>query len=211
MFTLGEGIFSGFFEDEPVKKPVVAPVVPAVVAEAPVAAVVPVAPAKAPETPVKVPEEVLTNEIIPVVVVTEAAAAAAPIVATDEKVAEPVEVVAMPANIETVAQAVAANEVIPIVEGEILEPAASEIVVSEVPAAVTQVATILESTVAAASATAPVKATSAEEEGLIEGLVSTFIGGDEAADGKNFNKTSVIQSSTPILNFQMTTMTATSF
>jgi hypothetical protein len=176
LFTLGEGIFSGFFEDEPPKKPVPAPAAtPVVVPEvpAPAPAVVPVAPAKNPEEP-------LSNEVIPVVVVTEAAAATSVV---DEKVAEPVEAVAMPEKVEAVAEA--ANEVIPVVEGEIMEQAASEVVVSEVPAAVTPavVATVPESTVAAVAAT-PVKATSAEEEGLIEGLVSTFIGDEAADDGK---------------------------
>lgn len=70
----------------------------------------------------------------------------------------------------------AANEIIP---GEVLEQAASEIVASEIaPAVVTQAALVPEPIVAAVVST-PAKQTSEEEEGLIEGIVNTFIG-----DGK---------------------------
>lgn len=179
MFTLGEGIFSGFFEDDTTKKPVPAPaVVPAVVAETPVTVAVPAVPAK-------VPEEVLTNEVIPVVVMTEAPLEVVPVevvAPTDEKVAEQApEAAAVPEKIE--ALAVTANEVIPVVEAEILEPAASEIVVAEVPVAVTPAVVAIQETVAPAAVTAPVKATSAEEEGLIEGIVNTFIE-DDGTEGE---------------------------
>lgn len=192
MFSLGEGIFSGFFEDDTTKKPVPAAAIvlaPAtVLAQAAVPVVAPVAPVVAPVVPGKAPEEPLSNEIIPVVVVTEAPAPLAVIpvevevvAPTDEKVAEQtpeLEVIAPTAEkIEAVAMAETANEIIPVVEGEILEPAASEIIVAELP--VTQAAVASETPVVA---TTPIKATSAEEEGLIEGIVNTLI--DDGTDGE---------------------------
>jgi hypothetical protein len=187
LFTLGEGIFSGFFEDDTPKKPVPSPaVVPAVIPEAPV--VVP-----APVVPVVVPAkvEVLSNELIPVIVMTEAPMAVVPIEAvapTDEKVAEQTEelevAATMPEKVETVKPVEYIFEIIPNgSEGEALEQAASEIVAAEIPVAVTQTAAVeTPATPVAAIATTPVKATSAEEEGLIEGIVNTLI--DDGTDGK---------------------------
>ena len=101
-------------------------------------------------------------------------------VVTDEKIAEPVVDAVMTAvtpAVETVPES--ANEIIPVVEGEIMETAASESVVSEIPAAVTQALPVSETPVV--SVTTPTKATSGEEEGLIEGIVNLL---DDDADGK---------------------------
>lgn len=161
---------AGFFEDDTTKKPTVAAIVPAVVTSAPVV------------TPAKIPVEVLTNEVEPVLA-NEVPLIVVP-VETGEKVAETVTdletAATMPEKVEVMPETV--NEVLPIAEGEILEPAASEIVAAEVPAVLAQTATVPESPVAAVAAT-PVKATSEEEEGLIEGIVNTLILDDDA-DGK---------------------------
>lgn len=157
---------AGFFDDEPsTKKPVPAVVAP-VIPEVAVAAV---------EAPAKLPAEVLTNEVEPVIA-NEAPLSVVPVevAATDEKIAEQV------AESEAAVVPETVNEVLPVVEGEILEPAASEIVVSEVPVAIT--ATVPESPVAAV-VSAPVKQTSEEEEGLIEGIVNTLIEDDDT-EGK---------------------------
>lgn len=160
---------AGFFEDDTTKKPVVAAVVPAVVTSAPVV------------IPAKIPVEVLTNEVEPALA-NEIPLPVVP-VETGEKVAETVTdletAATMPEKVGVMPETV--NEVVPIVEGEILEPAASEIVVAEVPTVVTQTVTAPESPAAVAST--PVKATSEEEEGLIEGIVNTLILDDDA-DGK---------------------------
>lgn len=166
--ALGEELFAGFFDDETTKKPVVAAVVPAVVV--PAAPVAAVAPAKAPE--------ILSNEIIPVVV-SEVPVAVIPVETVapgGEKLAEQVSdletAATMPEKVDVLPGTV--NEVLPVVDGVILEPAASEIAVSEVPAVVASAATAPEATVAAVAAS-PVKQASEEEEGLIEGIVNTLI------------------------------------
>lgn len=158
--ALGEELLAGFFDDETTKKPVVAPVaVQAIVPEVPAVVALPTAPAKAPE--------VLTSEVVPTVT---SPLAVVP-VETGEKLAQ--EALAVPAELT--------NEIVPVVEGEILEETASNIIASEIPAiaaVVTPAALVAEPTVAAVVA-APVKQTSEEEEGLIEGIVNTFIGEGE--------------------------------
>lgn len=125
-----------------------------------------------PPAPVKVAEEVLTNEIVPTDIPVEV------VTSSGEKVAAEVVEVATPEKVEVVSEI--ANDVVP--EGEALETAASEIIVAQAPiVAATPVATVPESPVAAVAA-APVKATSEEEEGLIEGIVNTLI--LEDGDGK---------------------------
>lgn len=124
-------------------------------------------PAAVASVPAKAPE-ILTNEIVP------APLAVVPIansvVPTGEKLAEPV------TDFEAAAAAPASNEVmpvVPVVADEILEPAASGLVVSEVPAVVAETPV---SPVAAVAA-APIQQSSEEDdgpEGLIEGLVNTF-------------------------------------
>lgn len=100
-----------------------------------------------------------------------------------EKVAETVAdletAASVPEKVEVIPETL--NEVMPVVEAEILETAASENVVAEIPVVVAQTATAPESPVAAVVAT-PVKATSEEEEGLIEGIVNTLL--DDDTDGK---------------------------
>ena len=152
--AIGEELLAGFFDDETTKKPVV----PAVVAP----------------TPAKAPE-VSTNEIVPAPLsVVPIENSVAP---TDEKIAEQVpdlEVAADPAAVNEVNQVgLAAAE-------EILQPAASEIIVSEIPAVIAQ------TPVSPAETVAPVADDLSEEddgpEGLIEGLVNTFT--LEDGDGK---------------------------
>lgn len=161
--AFGEELFAGFFDDDvTTKKPVIAAVVPLLTESAPV-----VAPAKIPE--------VISNEIIPVAPLS--VVPVEPTVAlTGEKVAEQVTdletAATVPVKVEVMPETV--NEILPVVEGEILEPAASEIVVSEIPVAVTPAAVV------AAIAAAPVKQSSEEEEGLIEGIVNTLIDDGEA-------------------------------
>lgn len=126
------------------------------------------------------PVEVLSNEIVPVEIVT--AAPVEEVVVSDEKIAEPIAdletAATMPEKTEVMPETM--NEVLPVVEGEILEPAASEIVVAEAPVvSVTQAAPVAVAAVAATT----VKQTSEEEEGLIEGIVNTLI--DDDADGEN--------------------------
>lgn len=156
---------AGFFDDDTTRKPIVA--APVVVQQA-VPVVAPIAP------PAKVPTEVLTNEVVPLAIAENAIADS-----TGEKLAEPVPdletAASVPEKVESVPESV--NEIIPVVEEEILEPVASEIVVSELPAIVTQAASVPESPlpVAAVASPAPVKQTSEEEEGLIEGIVNTLI------------------------------------
>lgn len=123
----------------------------------------PVVPAKQPT-----PAEILTNEVVPetplnvvpVEVVSENA----------EKLVEPVAdvVEALPEKVEVMTTL---NDPIPVVEGEVLETASSE-VVAPVVAAV------------ASPAPAPVKDAS-EEEGLIEGIVNTFIGDGKQPESNN--------------------------
>lgn len=149
---------AGFFEDDTTKKPVVAAVAPLAIATA-----APVVPAKEPTT-----AEILTNEIVPetplnvvpVEIVSE----------NGEKLAEPVAdlIEAVPEKIEVMTTL---NDPIPVVEGEVFETAASEVVAPVV------------ASVAVPETPAPVKANSEEEEGLIEGIVNTFIG-----DGKRSKK-----------------------
>lgn len=167
---------AGFFDDETTKKPVVA--APVVVQQA-----VPDIPFVAPIVPpAKFPAEVLINEVAPLAVAENAIADS-----TGEKLAEQVPdletAATVPEKVESVPESV--NEIIPVVEGEILEPAASEIVASELPAIVTQAASVPESPVAAIVSSAPVKQTSEEEEGLIEGIVNTLILDDGDGDLKN--------------------------
>lgn len=143
----------------------------------------PVVPAKQPT-----PAEILTNEVVPetplnvvpVEVVSENA----------EKLVEPVAdvVEALPEKVEVMTTL---NDPIPVVEGEVLETASSE-VVAPVVAAV------------ASPAPAPVKDAS-EEEGLIEGIVNTFIG-----DGKQPENNNLTMIFTTLINFK-TTIPATSF
>lgn len=159
--AFGEELFAGFFDDDvTTKKPIIA---------AP--ALVPVVPEAAPAIiPAKVPE-VISNEVIPVAPLSVVPAEPV-VVLTGEKVAEQVadlEIAStVPVKVELIPEAL--NEVVEVVEEGGLEPAASEIVVSEVPVGVTQAATIGASPVAA-----PVKQSSEEEEGLIEGIVNTLI------------------------------------
>lgn len=140
--------------------------------------VLPAAPAKAPE--------VLSNEIIPTVA---SPLAVVPVeTVTGEKLVEQpaAEIVAMPEKVEVVPEAV--NEIIPVIGGELLDQAASDIVVSGVPS-VTQAALVIEpveTAVPTAAASAPVKQTSEEEEGLIEGIVNTFIG-EGKSEAKKMN------------------------
>lgn len=130
-----------------------------------VSAIVPEQPAAA---PAKAPE-VLTNEVVPAVVASETPLSVVPVenaVNTDEKIAE-----------QVVDPEVTANEISPVVPAvaeESLEPAASEIVSSSVPAiaAQTPVTPVTPAVVADA-----VQQSSEEDdgpEGLIEGLVNTF-------------------------------------
>lgn len=171
--ALGEELLAGFFEDDTPKKPAV--VTPAAVVPAVVQAVVAETPVVAPAVPAKAPVAVLTNEVEPTTV-NEAPLSVVPvetIVPTGEKLAEQV---ADPESNTMVAET--ANEIIPVVEGEVLETAASEIVASEVPVAVTQTVSVPESPIAAVAST-PVKQTSEEEEGLIEGIVNTLISDDD--------------------------------
>lgn len=157
--AIGEEFLAGFFEDDTTKKPVVAAVAPlAAVAAAPAV------PAKQPT-----PAEILTNEVIP-----EAPLSVIPVEVVSEngeKLVEPVAdiIEAVPEKVEVMTTL---NDPIPVVEGEVLETASSE-VIAPVVAAVASPET---------PAAAPVKADS-EEEGLIEGIVNTFIG-----DGKLFQK-----------------------
>lgn len=152
-------------EDETTKKPVVAAAVAAVTA-APIVADKPAA--------VVVPEPV--KEEIPVEVVPEEFTPTEPYV-NDEKVAEVVTEAP-----EKVVESDAVNEVVPAASNDVpvVEPVLTGEVVPSVPAVVA------DSPVAAvvpAVTSAPVKATSEEEDGLIEGIVNTLIL-DDGEDGK---------------------------
>lgn len=160
--ALGEEILAGFFDDETTKKPIVPAAITPVISELPAAVV----PAKAPE--------VLTNEIVPAVVASEVPVAVVPIenavVPTDEKIAE---------QVIDIAVAPAVNEANVVAAEEILEPSASEIVISEVPA-------VVSTPLSPVSPVQELAADASDEddgpEGLIEGLVNTFT--IEDGDGK---------------------------
>jgi len=178
---------AGFFEDDTTKKPVI-PVAPAAV---PVVVQAIQEPAVIIPEPVKAP---IADAVVPEV--SEAALNVVAIetpVETGEKIAEPIVEVVEVAEIapEKLDAEIAAIEA---AENEILAPAASEIALTnEIPAAAVVaaqpeavVATAPESVVAAV---APVKQTSEEEEGLIEGIVNTLIlddGEEEEDDDASF-------------------------
>lgn len=162
---IGEEFFAGILEDETTKKPVVAaPVV--TVTSAPIVA----------DKPAVVAVEPVKEEVVPVEVIEEFTATEPYI--NDEKVAE----VITEAVPEKVVESDAVNEVVPPTANDVpvVEPMLVGEVVPSVPAVVA------DSPVAAivpAVTSAPVKATSEEEDGLIEGIVNTLIL-DDGDDGE---------------------------
>jgi hypothetical protein len=159
LFGLGEELLSEFLEDDTTKKPVAAPVVPVVTA-APIAADIP-----AVVEPVK--EEVVEAVIADEVPVTE-------VTVNDEKVAEPTTDVVTAEKVESDS----VNEVVPV--ETVVETLTSELV-PEVAADTASVVPVVTS-----APVAPVKATSEEEESLIDGIVNTLVF-DDTDDGKSLS------------------------
>lgn len=146
-------------EDDTTKKPVVPALVAAAVTSAPIVADKPAVIAAPLKTPEEIPVEVILDEVTEISV-------------NDEKIAEPVTEI-LPEKVESDA----VNEIVPVVANEIpvvetvlaVEPTVVK-PLADKPAVITSVTS------------APVKATSEEEDSLIDGIVGTFL--DDADDGK---------------------------
>lgn len=155
----GAEFFADILEDDTTKKPVVPALVAAAVTSAPIVADKPAVIAAPLKTPEEIPVEVILDEVTEISV-------------NDEKIAEPVTEI-LPEKVESDA----VNEIVPVVANEIpvvetvlaVEPTVVK-PLADKPAVITSVTS------------APVKATSEEEDSLIDGIVGTFL--DDADDGK---------------------------
>ena len=158
----GAEFFADILEDDTTKKPVV-PAIIAAVTSAPIVADKPVVIAAPVKTPEEIPVEVILDEVTEISV-------------NDEKIAEPVTEI-IPEKVESDA----VNEIVPTVANEI--PVVETALAVE-PSVVTPLAD--KPAVVLPVTSAPVKATSEEEDSLIDGIVGTFL--DDADDGKIINK-----------------------
>lgn len=206
MAGFGEELFAGFFEDDTTKKPAVIPAVP-VAPVAAISQSIPVAPI-APITPVVLKAPIVAAvPVIPVATITKVPLAVIPIQAPEiintvvSDVKKPVESaiddISFDENenevdvIQPIVNIVATGEKIaeiPVKE-EVLEVAPVKIQLPETPVSENEIVspivseaieTVLTGEVAPAAAASVVKPVVAdEEEGLIEGIVNTFIGDDD--------------------------------
>ena len=205
MAGFGEELFAGFFEDDTTKKPAVIPAVPvapvAAIAQAiPVAPVAPIAPVvlKAPIVPAVPVIPVATISKVPLAVIPVQAPEIINLVMSDVKkpVESAIDDISFDENenevdvIKPIVNVIATGEKIaeiPVKE-EVLEVAASapvKIQVPEAPVAENEiiapiaVETVLTGEVAVPVTDAIKPVVADEEEGLIEGIVNTFIGDDD--------------------------------